>query len=246
MSKALAKKILEHPDKDEIVSKLVAGSTSAEVSEWLKGKYVNPGETRFALSADALNKFSDGYLDFYLQIRDDVIKTKENKPIERQLRDSIKNNKSYKERLNEIVGTEVDIKKTIRQLIVMIEARAEQVFDEIQNDPSEFRGDNILINWFNTLLAALEKGNKLLNDAPDQVIQHNVTVQVVDQHVNVFYEAIKETLETLDYESSLKFMEMFNQKMLLVKATEEVRPATADVRLAEAKLLSEKFTNKMD
>ena len=39
MNKPTYKKILEHPDKDEIINKLVIGQSLNDIHDWLKGKY---------------------------------------------------------------------------------------------------------------------------------------------------------------------------------------------------------------
>jgi len=41
MNKNALKKILEHPDKDEIISKLVIGITPKDIHDWLSAKYIN-------------------------------------------------------------------------------------------------------------------------------------------------------------------------------------------------------------
>jgi hypothetical protein len=247
MNKNNLTKILEHPDKEEIISKLLIGISSSDVYEWLKAKYTNPGESKFVLSDKSIKSFQDNYLDLYTHIKEDVLKTKQNQfSPEEQLQLSIKNNKVYKDKMIELAGKEVDIKSMIANMIAAIETRAAQVFDTIQEDPRNMRTDRILIEWFDLLGNVLEKYHKLVNGAPDQVIQHNVTLQVVDQHINVFYETIREVLSQMDIETSLYFMEVFNEKMSRLKAPTDKPTPTADMRLAEAKIINENINNKLN
>ena len=41
MNKNALKKILEHPDKDELIAKLVLDYAPKEIHEWLAGKYTD-------------------------------------------------------------------------------------------------------------------------------------------------------------------------------------------------------------
>ncbi len=245
MSKTIIKNILEHPDKDEIISKLIIGILPKDLHESLKAKYTNVGEKKFILSEKSIESFKDDYLDIYNDLKEDILKTKDNKisnkEVEVEL--SIKNNKKYKERLSEYLDHEIDIKLTIKKLIVAIEARAEQVFDKIQEDPRNVgKADYVLIQYFNTLSTSLEKLNKILNDSPDQVIQHNITLQVLDQHIFVFQDLIKDILAKLDLQASLEFMDLFNEKMKKLKPPSIIDPLSTEERLTEVKLLGEKIT----
>jgi hypothetical protein len=247
MNKNNLTKILEHPDKEEIISKLIINISSSDIAEWLKAKYTNPGESRFVLSEKSIKSFQDNYLDLYSHIKEDILKTKQMQASpEEQLELSIKNNKAYKEKMIDLASQEIDIKRMITNMIAAIETRAAQVFDTIQDDPRNMRTDRILIEWFDLLGNVLEKYHKLVNGAPDQIIQHNVTLQVVDQHINVFYDTIREVLSQMDVETSLYFMEVFNEKMSKLKAPVEKDNPTVDMRLAEAKIINENINNKLN
>lgn len=247
MNKSNLDKILNHIDREEIISKLIIGISAKDIHEWLEAKYTNASERKYVLTEKIIKNFQDNYLDLYSYIKEDILKTKQNLQLspEEQLELSVKNNKNYKEKMLELAGKEIDIKSMITNMIVAIETRAAQVFDTIQEDPRNMRTDRILIEWFDTLGNILEKYHKLVNGAPDQVIQHNVTLQVVDQHINVFYEVIKEVLSQMDVETSLYFMEVFNEKISRLKAPDKEN-VTTDLRLAEAKILNENINNKLN
>lgn len=92
----------------------------------------------------------------------------------------------------------------------------------------------------------LEKAYKIINNGPDQIIQHNVTVQHIDQYVNVFYEALKKTMEKMDLESSMYFMEQFNEELSKIQdpANKPIQPV--EERLAEVKVLNEAINKKIN
>jgi hypothetical protein len=142
---------------------------------------------------------------------------------------------------------ELDIRQTVKRLCVAIETRLGQVFDEIQEDPRNINTkiDRIFLEYAEVLGNILEKYYKFTEAPADQVVQHNVTLQVVDQHISVFHDVIKEVLSQMDLETSLYFMEVFNDKMAKLKPPSEKPNVPSEARLAEAKLLSENINKKL-
>lgn len=241
MSTPLVKRILGHPDRDDIISKLVGGESPLVVHEWLKSKYTHASETKFALTVESLKQFQDKHLDMYMHLREDILATiHAPKSIDIQLSERINKNKKYKDKLAELTTHEIDIKKIVSSAVQKLELRIDQMYEMMQDDPANFKIDNTLIQWFNTLLTAIEKANKLINDAPDQVVQHNHTVLIADQQTAVIIDCLRELLKGMDYEQSLRFMDLYNEKIGSVKLPEEHRPIATEIRLAEAKLLNEK------
>lgn len=250
MNQASLKKFLQHPDKDYLISKLIEGATPKELYEWLAEKYVSDAEKRFVLSEDLLKTFKDKNLDFYVTIRNDVLATKgspESEQLDKAVQLSLGRNKKYKERLLELTSQEIDIKQKVKSLVNKIELRAEQVFDQLQeNDPDDFKDDHTLIKWLTLLMESLDKCNKIVNEAPDHIVQHQHTVQITDQQISMIIDTVREILIGIDYEASLLFMERWSEKIGALKAPEEFKPAATEVRLAEAKMLDEAFDAKLN
>lgn len=249
MNKTALQKILEHPDREEIISKLVIGISKKDVFEWLKGKYTNPGEAKFIVPEKTLKIFQENYLDIYTMIQDDISKSKKaivsNAPDQLEL--AVKNNTAYKSKMMELASKEVDVRKIVANLCVAIETRLAQVFDEIQEDPRNIntRVDRLLIDYTEALGSVLEKYYKFTEVPASNVVQHNVTLQVVDQHISVFHDVIKEVLSQMDLETSLYFMEVFNRKMEKLKSPDK-EALNTDMKLAEAKLLNETINKKIN
>ena len=238
MSQNALKKFLEHPDKDEIISKLVMGIPSKDIYDWLKNKYTNVSESKFVISEKNIKSFKDNYLDIYHLIQQDVYKTKQavNGNAQDQLILAVQNNSAYKSKMLELADKEIDVRKIISNLCVAIENRLAQVFDQIQEDPQNINTkiDRLLIDYTEVLGNILEKYYKF-TEAPSQIVQHNVTLQVVDQHISVFHDVIKDVLSQMDLETSLYFMEVFNQKMEKLKSPDKGQDLNTDMKLVEAK-----------
>lgn len=250
MNKNALSKIISHPDKDELISKLVIGISSKDIYDWLASKYVNPNEKKFILSEKSIKSFKDNYLDIYSLIQNDLANTKiavaTNNEDDLEL--AIRNVPAYKNILIKTANEELDIRTIVKKLCAAIELRFSQVFDEIQSDPTTINTkiDRLLIDYTEVLGNILEKYYKFTEVPADNVIQHNVTLQVVDQHITVFHDVIKKVLSQMDLETSLYFMEVFHDEMHKLKQPEKIVPSTSEVRLAEAKLLNETINNKIN
>jgi hypothetical protein len=239
----LATKILQHPDKEEILSKLLMGFSACDIAEWLSAKYAEDTEKDFVLSEKTISTFQKDYLDIYSAIKEDLEKTHSNKLAPQdELKLEIQGSSSYHKALEKYIDSEVDIKTTVRKLVANAELRVSQMFDIIQEDPRNFKADRTLLEWFSTLANILEKYDNILNGSPDQInIQNNINIQVVDEHINVVYNVIREILSKLDYDTSLLFIELFNEEMKKIKSPKDTAILPVDVRLAEAKSLEAKL-----
>ena len=244
------KKILEHPDRDEIISKILLSIPSKDINEWLFSKYTNVSESKFVLSEKMLNNFQDNYLDIYNFIQQDISKTKVALATgtEDQIELAIKNNPTYKNRMLEIASKEIDIRQMVATLCSAIECRISQVFDAIEEHPETIntRIDRLLIDYAETLGNILEKYYKFTEGPAVQTVNNNITLQVADKHITVFHDIIRKILSNMDLEASLYFMELFNKEMAALKAPLDKEFPNTDVRLAEAKLLNETITQKLN
>lgn len=245
------KKILEHPDKDEIISKLVIGQPLADIHDWLQAKYTNVSEAKFVISEKILKSFQDNYLDFYNDIMQDKANMKAALVVggQDQLELTVKSNPTYYNAMVKLVNNELDLEGTMQRLVTNVETRLSQIFDMVQEDPRNIntKVERLMNDMVETLGGLLDKYYKWQeNRMPDQIVQHNVTLQVVDQHISVFHDVIKEVLSQMDLETSMYFMEVFNEKMSKLKAPTPETGPSQEMKLAEAKLLNETINKKIN
>jgi hypothetical protein len=251
MNKPTYKKILEHPDKDEIISKLVIGRSPTDVHDWLKIKYTNVSEIKFVLSEKIIKSFKSTYLDFYNDMLLDLNKVKSSAITNTQdeLSLTVKGNSTYKDALLKVANKELDIETIMGTMAINVETRMAQVFDEMMENPRDIntKVDRLFAEYADILGNLLDKYHKWKEKpAADQVIQHNVTLQVVDQHISVFHDVIKEILSQMDLESSQYFIEVFNEKMSKLKQPSQEAGMSQDMKLAEAKIINETINQKVN
>jgi hypothetical protein len=250
MNKNGLQKIQNHPDKEEIISKLILDIPPKDIHEWLVAKYQSLHEKKFIIAESSIKTFKNNYLDVYNMIQEDISKTKQAiaNSTDDQLELAVKNNPTYKNMMMDLANKEIDIRSMIVKMCVGIETRLGQVFDQIQEDPRNIntRVDRVLIEYGELLGNLLEKYYKFTETPADLTIQHNVTLQVVDQHISVFHDVIREVLSQMDLESSMLFMEIFNEKMSKLKAPSPEPLLNTDMKLAETKILNETINKKLN
>lgn len=250
MAQTLFKKIYEHPDREEIINKLTIGISESDVADWLKSKYNLVNEEKFIIAKTSLTKFKDTYLDVYKTLQEDLGKIKSSDlSMDEKLDLAVKNNVTYKNRMIELANNELDIKKMIVNLATALETRIGQIFDQIQNDPNliNTKIDRLWMEMADKLGLILEKYHKFdTNPTQTSITNNNITFQVVDQHILVFHDVIKEVLAQMDLDTSMYFMEVFNEKMSKLKPPNEKELASTEIRLAEVKLLNESISNRLN
>ena len=235
--------IQQHPDVEEIVDKLLNGTDPKSISDWLKLKYTEDSESHLLVSIKLLKEFQESeYLNYYDQAKQDLAKVKNKGVINKKLALSIQNNKTYQERLNEAVDEEINVIKELKALKLLLFSRVEQVFDKIQEDPTiiNSKNDYVLTKYTEQYMSLIEKIDKIVNNRPDQVIQHNYVVQYIEQYQSVIQQAIMETLKEIDSEASFLFMEKLGEKMTSLKVP-ELNPPNEKKVLQEVQTLSAKL-----
>ncbi len=141
-------KILQHSDCQEIISKLVSGIQAKDISEWLKIKYQGKDEAHLRLSAASLKEFMDANLDLWSTLNKDIQTVKNGTLDTKKISSALKNNKTYQERMIDMADEEIDIKKMMKSIYVMITSRMEQVFDRIQANPENLKLIQIPPSYF--------------------------------------------------------------------------------------------------
>jgi len=230
-------KILSHPEKEKLITKLVQGETPKDVAQYLKIKYHQKEETHLRLSANLLQEFIDKYFNQY-QFLDKLVADEKANKTDKLVYESLLNNKAWKNRIADFADEEIDFKKKVQQLVVIISARAEQVFDKIQQNPEGTKGDYALIKWLELLMNALEKADKLVNERPDKIIQHDISVTMVEQHSVLFQETIRELLLELSPEVSARFMDILTTKLNQLKPENVSMPRQKTIEAKKVEILN--------
>lgn len=249
MKKSALQKILQAPDRDEIISKLILGISPKDIHDNLSIRYSNVSEKNFIISEKDLKTFKDTSLDLYKMIKEDMTKTKlvENN-VDEELKLAIQNNSTYRNTIQKLAKDELDLKTMIAEMMISIKMRFDQITDQIQMDPTTVntRTERLWAEIFDRFDKAFTTYQKYIIQAPDQIIQHNVTVQTIDRHIDVLRDAVKNVLARMDIEASLLFLDMLNEEMEKLKAPSEIKTAPVEERMAEVKIINDQIIKQLN
>ena len=226
--------IVNHPDCEEIISKIMTGSSPKEVYQWLKLKYPNSNQSHLRITQKLLKELANSPLtDLHQQFKKDYSALKQGNSTS-----TLQNNPTYKELMTEFAGKEIDTVKMIENLVFACHHRVQQVFDIIQENPRGFKGDNYLLRYLSEITMAAERLNKAKLDLATDVTGYNVTMEAMEQVKAIFQETIRDTLAELDPEVSMKFLDRLNHRL---EAANLDKPSTQAQRIQEAEILEAKI-----
>lgn len=211
----LNSKISRHPDKKEIISKLLNGESVKKIEEWIKSKY--PRTKRYHISYMTLQKFRTNHLNIKGELLEDIKNRRHQDDIDaekNEIRVALLNSSEYQKKIDEIVSKEIDVNRRLLEMEALISSRLEYYFNQVSSSerPNTFN-DKALLDYINALRAILADWKKYVDGFADKKIEHNINIQVVDTQVKVLKEAMFEVLSEMDPQLILEFMDKLNQKM---------------------------------
>jgi hypothetical protein len=216
----MSKKILNHPDKDEIVKKLVEGESVRSIEEWLKKRH---SDSKKHVTYITLHKFRKDYLNIqgeYLSDIQEIRKARDDADKEEERKEIVKNSSPYKEKLEEIVDAEIDVTRRLLEMEALVNSRLEYYFNVLQSGGS-LREDKIFIEYINILRSIMADWKKFIEGHSDNKIEHNVNVNVMMQQVTIIKNVVSDVLLEMDSEKIPVFIDKLNQKMGLVDYEKE-------------------------
>lgn len=241
--------ITDHPDYEEIVGKLLQdGAEARTVADNLKLKYPDRSQSHLRLSLKILKEFQNsGYNAIYMQASKSLqVNENGELAIDPQLAKSLVNNRTFQERVHQAVDEKIDLDQAFKNIYIGLMARMEQTFDKIQQNPEGFKGDYVLIKYFEQLMNFVEKYDKYKNNRPDMIIQHNHTVAYVDKYTASLQSAVLETLREIDPEIALLCQEKLSEKLSSLTAPGPETVPTQTQLLTEARILEGSIVSSED
>jgi hypothetical protein len=209
----MSKKILNHPDKEELIKKLLEGDSVKQVESWLKDKY--PRTRRLHVSYMTLQKFRGEHLNLKGEVLDDIKnrRTEVDKvATEAEARMIIKASSSYQQKIDEIATSELDVAKRLLELDSLINSRIEYYYNLLQEGGS-LREDKIFIEYINTMKTLMQDWKKYIEGVADKKIEHNININVVNEQARILKEAVLEILQELSPDLVSIFIDRLDIKM---------------------------------
>jgi len=213
-------KILNHPDRDQITSKLASGDPVRSVAYWIKKKY--PKDKKYHIAFQTLDEFRKNHLNIKGTVLTDLkekYKEQQLAEVEEELNIVVNKNKTYNQLKKDALKKHIDVEERMLEIFNVMEGRVEHLYNQAIQNPNNYKGDYVLIQYFGKFLDYIKEIRKSRGE-PDQIIQHNVTVQAMDHQAAIIQQAIQEAIAELDLETGSVVMEKIISKIEKLKYKE--------------------------
>lgn len=211
----MSKKILGHPDKEDIIQKLTNGDSVRSVEEDLKKKY--PKDKSKHISWITLQTFRKDHLGLEGKVLNDIQEAAQSQ--KRQIEETMRQRQleatdAYKKKISEIADSKLDVARKILQLDRIIESRMEYWYNMIASgEETAAKGDNELRKFISQQMDLLGQYKKFIEGMADKTIDHNINVNVMNDQIAIIRDVIRECLSEFAPDQSMRFMEKLNQKL---------------------------------
>lgn len=209
----MSSKIINHPDKERIIEKLLSGESVKEIETWLEKKY--PRSKRLHVSYMTLQKFRSDNLNIKGDVLEDI-KNKKNeidkKNIELETKMIVQSSNAYKQKIDEIASSELDVTRRLLEMDRLVNSRIEHYFNLLETGGS-IKEDKIFLEYVNTMKSLMQDWKKYIEGFADKKIEHNINVNIVNEHARILKETILEILREMDPKLIPTFVEKVNYKM---------------------------------
>lgn len=229
----MSKKILNHPDRDDIVSKLSNGDSVRGIEAELKKKY--PNNKSMWLSSVTLQKFRKDSLQLDGKVLKDIQEAAQTqkRQIEAQMRQrQLESTDAYKKKIDEIVDSKLDVSRKILQLDSIIESRIEYWYNMIAaGEETAAKGDHELRKFISQQMELLGQYKKFVEGMADKTIDHNINITVMNDQITIIRNVIRECLSEFSADKAMVFMEKLNRKLKSTsyRPNELMEPSVVDV-----------------
>jgi hypothetical protein len=209
----MSKKVLNHPDKEEIIKKLLEGESIRDVEAWIKTKY--PKKKRLHVSYMTIQKFRQEHLNIEGDVLEDIKNKRNEKRREEavaEAKQAINQSSAYQEKINQIVDTEIDVTKRLLEMEALIASRIEFYYNLLQ-DGGGVKEDKVFMEYVSMLKGIMQDWKKYIEGFADKKIDHNVNINVAFDQVKVIKGVIYDVLEEIDPNLINVFINKLDSKM---------------------------------
>jgi len=220
----MSSKILNHPDKERIIEKLLSGESVKEIETWLEKKY--PRSKRLHISYMTLQKFRSENLNIKGEVLEDIKNKKteiDKKHLEIETKMIVQNSNAYQKKIDEIASSELDVTRRLLEMDRLVNSRIEYYFNMLETGGS-IKEDRIFLEYVNTMKSLMQDWKKYIEGFADKKIEHNININIVNEHAKILKETILEILREMDPKLISIFVEKLNYKMKKLDIYQDIDP----------------------
>ena len=210
------KKITSHPDKDEIVQRLIAGESTRSIAGWLKVKY--PHGPKLQVSYMSLQQFRKSYLKIDDQALQDLQKHRRELQI-------VKRHEQELEAVQKTSVYQVGLANYVQSSIIDYNGEIVRLMEECKEGISQLKELNIkkgshlnhqaIAAYLSKYQDVIQMHNKMIQEQEKKAGNRlSADYQDLQQKTNILVNCIKEVFNQTDPELMADFTRLLKQKML--------------------------------
>lgn len=209
----MSAKVLNHPDKEKIIEKLLSGESVKEIESWLEKKY--PRSKRLHISYMTLQKFRSENLNIKGDVLEDIKNKKteiDKKNLEIETKMIVQSSNAYQKKIDEIASSELDVTRRLLEMDRLVNSRIEYYFNLLETGGS-IKEDRIFLEYVNTMKSLMQDWKKYIEGVADKKIEHNININVVNEQAKILKETILEILREMDPKLIPLFVDRVSYRM---------------------------------
>ena len=209
------KKITSHPDKDEIVQKLIGGTSTRELEAWLKAKY--PHSPKLQISYMSIQHFRKNYLKIDNQALLDLQKHRRESQV-------LKKREQEQESIQQTKAYQVGLSNYVQDSIIDYNAEIVRLMEECKEGISQLKELNIkkhshlnhqgIVGYLDKYKGVIEMHKKMI-ESQDKKAGNRLHADYADlqQKLNIMVECVKQVFNQTDPELLFEFTRLLKDKM---------------------------------
>lgn len=213
-------KLINHPDKDQIVNWLVSGISVRDVEHRLAQLYPNESDAHLRISFSSLQSFRKDFLNLESKVLDDIKQaaTLTKDQIRREaIKADLETSTAYRDKVNAVVDEQLQVQRELAKVFSILESRIEAVFNQASSGGIvDVKLDRVLVGYIEQLRGLLDQYKKYI-DGFQETTTTNVNISVMTDQVAILREAVRETLADMDPAFAVRFMDKIANKLRVLK-----------------------------
>jgi hypothetical protein len=212
----MSDKILKHPEKEEIIKRLLDGESVKVIDSWLRKKYAK--RRRLQISWVTLQKFRKEHLNLHGEVLEDLKSAKdamEKEALAFETKKIISESNAYQKTINQIAKKELDAASKLLEMDALVNARLVYYFNLLESgNAASMKEDKLFLEYIREYRSILESWKKYIDGHADKKIEHNININIVNEQLNILKGIVFEILKDMSPELVPMFVDKLNQKML--------------------------------
>ncbi len=235
-------KILNHPDREEIIQKLLSGVSPNKVHDWLNEKYTSEEEKQHHITVKAISDFRKNHLNLDREAARLLKKERQKKElglpynanasafIEKidedeegralRVKDTLLNSPTYREKLKDITDAHLDAPRLIKEMQMLLQSRIETYYNAIASAPSvgdTLKADKMFVDYVRLATDVLKDSKKVWDDYNTTPDEGTVDLNVVHEMVGFVRQTVEDMFAEIGPDLALEFMDRLNKRMTNLK-----------------------------